>query len=102
MKKFWKRFFIVVVCLLFLCWLISLRGPRSRYIEYGVTFSYPYAESLGLDWKQAYQAMLNDLHPKYLRLSAYWDATEPNKDQYDFSALDYQIDQASSHNVKIV
>ncbi len=102
MKRFFKWLISLIIIALVLVWFVSLFAPKSQKIEYGVTFSAPYAQSLGLDWKQAYQDILNDLKPKYLRLSAYWDAVEPQKDQYNFDDLDFQMDQASSHNAKIV
>jgi hypothetical protein len=92
-----------ILAAIFIIWLVVLNGgPEAKHIDYGVTFSEPYAKSLGLDWKQVYLATLDDLKVKNLRLSAYWDEVEPQKDKYDFTDLDYQINQASQRNVKIV
>lgn len=102
MKTFFKWLISSLIVALLLVWFVSLFAPKAQKVAYGVTFSYPYAQSLGLDWKQTFQDILNDLKPKYLRLSAYWDATEPNKDQYNFDDLDYQIDQTSGHNTQVV
>ena len=92
-----------------LIWLVSLAAPRNSTIEYGVTFSYPYAKSLGLDWKAAYLAILDDLKPKRVRLSAYWDEVENTQNQFDFnndpqnqSELNFQVNQAGRRGVKIV
>ena len=103
MKKFLKILVALVLLVWLLCFVLTLyAGPKAKKIEYGATFSYPYAESLGLDWKAAYTATLNDLNLKYLRLSAYWDATEPQQDNYDFSALDFQLAGARQHGVKVL
>jgi Beta-galactosidase len=100
--KFLKRLIMVFVVLWAFVWLVSLFSPRSPKIEYGVTFSYPYAQSLGLDWQKSFLAMLDDLKPKYVRLSAYWDSTEPRQGEYDFGALDFQMKEAANHNTKAV
>lgn len=102
MKKFFKIFAIFLAALFFLAWFISLFAPRAGKIEYGVTFSAPYAKSLGLDWKFAYSDIVSDLKPKYIRLSAYWDSLQPEQDKYDFADLDYQVDVAEQNNVKVV
>ncbi|MCL5666262.1 MAG: cellulase family glycosylhydrolase [Patescibacteria group bacterium] len=104
-----KKFLIFIAAAIVLVWLITLIPPKAEKIEYGVTFSYPYAESLGLDWRQAYLAILDDLKPKYVRLSAYWDKVEAVRDQYDFqndpenqSEMNFQVNEAGKRGIKIV
>lgn len=106
MKEIFKKFFAglvaLFVTLVLLACFLSLYAPRNSHIEYGITFSAPYAESLGLDWHQAYTTILDELHPKYLRLSAYWDSVEPSRDYFNFDDLDFQINNAQSRGVKVV
>lgn len=101
-KNFFKWFLFILAAALLTAWLISLFAPKNKTVEYGVTFSAPYAQNLGLDWKQTYLDILNNLQPKYLRLSAYWNSVEPTKDEYDFEQTDFQVNQAESHNTKVV
>jgi len=102
MKRLLKIFAWVLGVVLAI-WLITLNaGPKPPKIDYGVTFSEPYAKSLGLDWKQAYLAALDDLKVRHLRLSAYWDEVEKQKDVYDWTDLDFQVNEASSRNGQIV
>ncbi|MBI5530847.1 MAG: cellulase family glycosylhydrolase [Candidatus Doudnabacteria bacterium] len=107
MKSFLKKFTIFLILVLLAVWLVSLVAPKSKNIQYGITFSAPYAQSLGLDWKQAYTSILNDLQPKYIRLSAYWDKVEPEPDKFVFGSgndndLDFQVSEASRRGTKIV
>ncbi len=69
---------------------------------FGVTFSNLYAQELGLDWQKTYLAILDELQVKNLRLVAYWSEVEPRQGEYDFSALDWQIEQAAKRGVKII
>ena len=55
--------------------------------EWGVNFSQKHAQALGLDWKDAYIKILDDLGTKNIRLVAYWDEIEANPDQFDFSNI---------------
>ncbi len=71
-------------------------------MEFGASFSRPYAESLGLDWQAAYLAILDDLGAKYLRLGSEWDKIEESEGNYDFSALDWQLAEAEKRGVKVL
>lgn len=77
-------------------------GLTERSVVLGATFSKPYAESLGLDWKETYIATLDDLHVRRLRIPAYWNDIEPEQDQWNFENLDWQIAEAGRRNAKIV
>lgn len=67
---------------------------HGQPVQWGVTFSAPYAESLGLDPHQTLTALTDQLGVKHLRLMSYWDQLEPRPGQFDFSQLDWQLDQA--------
>lgn len=90
--------FFVLVGVLF---TLSFRAEPER-TEYGVTFSPMYAEELGLEWREVYQAMLGELGVKRLRLAAYWEHLEPERDVYDWRELDYQIQEAKKHDAKVI
>jgi len=101
-KKVRITLFIVFV-LVFAVWLLSLNaGPKVIPPEYGVTFSQPYAQSLGLEWKKVYVESLTDLNVKLLRLSAYWNSVEPKQGEFFYDDLDFQVEQAEAHGVKVI
>jgi hypothetical protein len=81
----------------------NLPGPDPRRdVALGVTFSYRYAEALGLDWRQAYLAVLDEIGVKKVRLPVYWDLVEANRGEYDFSDVDWQLEEARKRNVEVV
>lgn len=82
-------------------WALSFRSMPG-VITYGVSFTKLQADELGLDWKKVYVAMLDDLGVRHLRLAAHWPMVEPKRDVYDFSALDYQIREASERDAEII
>jgi Cellulase (glycosyl hydrolase family 5) len=70
---------------------------------WGVTFSELFAKAFqGVEWHDAYKALFNDLGVKHLRLVAYWDSGEPEKGEYNFADLDWQISYAAQHNADII
>jgi len=68
---------------------------------FGVTFSKKYALDLELDWQKTYLAILDELKVNHVRLIAYWDEIEKVQDEFDFSELDWQIEQAANRGVAI-
>lgn len=104
--KTWRiilAFFIALVALIVLLFgALALPNPFAVPVVHGVTFSQPFAESIGLDWRETYDAVLDDLGVKRLRLVAYWDVIEPIDGEYDFSDLDYQMDSALAHDASVI
>jgi len=70
---------------------------------WGATFSEYYAKDLlKIDWQKAYEAILNDLNFKELRLAAYWEYLEPTQGALDFNDLDWQVQEAQKFGKDIV
>lgn len=71
-------------------------------IEWGVTFSAKFSRQLGLNWQKNFEAIINELKPDKIRLMAYWDEIEKEKNNYNFSDLDWQLKEAEESNTKII
>jgi len=107
-KRFWRRLLISVIALIFLLasfsYIIALwyqQSESGKPYQLGVTFSAPYARALGLNPHEAYTAILDDLGVKQLRLVSYWNEIEPTKGTYDFSELDWQMNEAVKHGAVV-
>ncbi|MDO8582069.1 MAG: hypothetical protein Q7S16_04295, partial [bacterium] len=62
--KYKKTGVVLIIVVLFVTWWVSLANndySNGREPTWGVTFSKAQAQYLGLDWKQAYLAMFDDL-----------------------------------------
>src|SRR5665213_3276918 len=88
---------------LFVCyaqvWLISnwyINKHKNEPLNIGVTFIPDYAESFGLDSHQTLLALRVDLGFKRFRLVSYWSDIEKSPGQYDFSELDWEINQVQA------
>jgi hypothetical protein len=75
---------------------------EERDVAFGATFSKPYAEELGLDWRRAYLAVLDDLGVRHLRIPAYWNDIEPEQGKFRFENVDWQIEEAASRGAKVI
>ncbi|MEN9920129.1 MAG: hypothetical protein RL538_22 [Candidatus Parcubacteria bacterium] len=96
---------IGVLCIVvFLCIAVFLLAQKAKpeSITYGMSFNTMYAEELGLEWRDAYDAILNDLGVRHLRLAAHWPMVEPGRGVYNFDELDYQIAGAERVGASVV
>ncbi len=111
MKIFLKIFryllllLIIISSLLLASWIFDLVirviNPPPK-ISYGITFSAPYAESLGLNPSEAYRTILSDLGVKEVRIPVYWERVEKEKGKFDFSEVDKLLETSREKNVKVI
>ncbi|MEP7162464.1 MAG: hypothetical protein ABI747_01735 [Candidatus Moraniibacteriota bacterium] len=81
----------------------NLPGPAPREdVHLGMTFSHRYATDLGLDWQATYGALLDEVGVKKMRLPVYWDLVEKNPGEYDWSVLDWEVNEAEKRGVELI
>ena len=80
---------------------LSGSAPRED-VKLGMTFSARYAADLGLDWREAYLALLDDVGVKKMRIPVYWDSVEKDQNKYDWSDLDWQLSEARKRGVEVI
>lgn len=68
----------------------------------GITFSVPYAEELNINWRETLTALLDDMHVRLFRIPAYWSEIEPEEDVYNWSTIDYQLDEIAARQGKVI
>ncbi|MBD1856936.1 MULTISPECIES: beta-galactosidase [Leptolyngbya] len=73
--------------------------PRS--MKLGTTFSQLQCWYLGLDYRETFQAIC-DLGFKRLRLCAYWHELQPQANQFDFSKIDWLLDESHRRGIQVV
>ena len=70
----------LLALILIASFILSLK-KKPDAIDYGMSFNVPYAQELGLDWKETYLAILDDLGVKKLRLAGQWNLIKKKKDR---------------------
>ncbi|MEK7540684.1 MAG: hypothetical protein AAB529_00365 [Patescibacteria group bacterium] len=93
---------LFVLFVIFLYYFFIGKAPKQKNIIWGVNFSQMQAESLKLDWRETYLAILDDLGVKNIKLLTQWDWIGGKKDDYFFNDVDWQIKQAQRKNAKII
>lgn len=95
--------FFVLTFWFFVFLMIFFAMPRNGgEVTYGMTFSKDFAIHLGLDWKETYIALLDDINIRQFRIPTYWTEIEYEKDKYNFENIDWQINEASKRGAKII
>ena len=79
-----------------------MRVPIQEPRVWGVTFSHIYARSLGVPWVEVYEAVLQDLGVRHLRIPVYWPEIEHRQDQWYFDDYDYMVGRAGDMDAKII
>lgn len=97
---------IIMVMILVIANIIIDQKNLHKSAIFGVSYSPSYAQALGLDPKETYQAILKDLKVKNIRLAANWNEIEPfdsaQGKPYDFTDLDYYVNEATKNKVKVI
>lgn len=75
------------------------RPQRPQFI--GTTFSQLQCAYIGLDYRQAFRQIC-DLGFQRLRLCCYWNQIEPQPQQFDFSTLDWLLEECDRRNIQVV
>jgi len=68
---------------------------------FGITFSHPHLEYLGLDVEEALQEALR-FHFAHIRLAAYWDRIETARKKYNFSELKKILETCQKNQQAVV
>jgi hypothetical protein len=74
--------------------------PIQKY-NFGASFSQKRSMEFGLDWRANYTALLDDLGIRKYRLMSYWDMGEPDRGNFRFEDLDWQMDEAAKRGAKV-
>ncbi len=96
---------MLVGVVLFVCLVVGvlvLRIPVQEPRIWGVTFSHIYARSMGLSWIETYEAVLQDLGVRHLRIPVYWPEVEHQRDQWSFDDYDYMLARAGDMDAKVI
>ncbi len=101
-----KKSLIVVLIILGAIFLLAIIlfmiGRPQKNITWGITFSTVRARELGFEPESLFKTILTDLHPKKVRLPAYWSELEPQQGQFNYQPFDNLLTEASKTNTQIV
>jgi len=69
--------------------------------KFGVTFSTKQCRNFGIKSQDTMLWLIEEAGFRRFRLMSYWDEHEKKRGEYDFSALDWQMDMAREHGCQV-
>ncbi|MDD3032548.1 MAG: cellulase family glycosylhydrolase [Candidatus Pacebacteria bacterium] len=93
---------LIIIISLFLLFLLTGKKAQAENIVWGVNFSSKQATDLGLDPKETYLKILDDLKADHIKLAVHWDSIEKVEDSFDMTEFDFYMNEAQKRGVKII
>ncbi|MDD2913071.1 MAG: cellulase family glycosylhydrolase [Candidatus Pacebacteria bacterium] len=94
---------LVIIIFLVIFAFFFLGFPKEKEdLFFGVNFSPKHARDMGLDVKETYLAILNDLKANNIKIAVHWDDIEIEDKEYDFRELDFMVEEAEKKEANIV
>lgn len=103
LKRIGKILLLFFALTLIAAIVLAFKQPPSvsRDITWGVSFSSNFAKHLGLDWREAYIAILDELETPAIRIPLYWSDIEQKRDEFDFEDYDFMIEEAQKRDIDL-
>lgn len=101
-KRVFEKILITFAVAIFVYAVLAIQVPVKKPRVWGVTFSYTYAKSLGLEWREVFEDILDDLGARHLRLPVYWSEISQKKGRENFDAYDFQMARAEKFGAKVI
>ncbi|MGG6267492.1 beta-galactosidase [Leptolyngbya sp. AN03gr2] len=80
---------------------IQALTKANRKLKVGTTFSQLQCYYLNLDYQETFRQIC-DLGFRQIRLGSYWHELEPIKNEYDFTTLDWLLEESDRRGVEII
>lgn len=94
-----RKIIIFIFAAYVILWLFSI---RSYDADLGISYSPEYAAYLGVDPDVAFDAILSDLNPQFVRLAVPWNRVEALPGVFDYSDIDRMVKKAADNGTRIV
>lgn len=75
---------------------------KTENVTFGMTFSRPYSEELGLNPDEVLTTALDEVGIRRFRISAYWKILEPKEGEWHFDQLDKEISEIGKRGGRVI
>lgn len=104
MRRFIIWIFVALLIFIVLALIFFFTGKKvvAEKIVWGVNFSPKQALDLGLDPKETYFAILEDLRADHIKIAVHWDLIEKTCDEFDLTDFDFYMKEAEKRGVEVI
>ncbi|MBI2473107.1 endo-1,4-beta-xylanase [Candidatus Uhrbacteria bacterium] len=103
-KKFFSLFLgslFLLAVVFFTYTFLWIQTASDTEPVFGITYSWVYARQLGLDPRQTYHDLIEDLQVRSVRLPLYWSEIEPKQGEFDWTLPDEFIQFSQDYEIKL-
>jgi len=105
--KIWHAVVVLILVTIFVLFKVINHYPLNKDLQhpanyFGVTFSTKFCEEIGLNWREVYGAILDELQVKNIRVPIYWDELEKEEGVFDFTNYDYLLSEGEKRDVNFI
>ncbi len=103
-EKIRRLFFYAILLAIigsFIFFFVGKAEPAEN-IKWGVTYAKEYSQYLGLDWKEMYLSILDDLQVSHIRIAIPWKDIEREQDVFTFDDYHFMLQAAKERGVSVV
>ena len=101
MRVFKISSFVVSAIILSTIIFFFVGFSQKQEVTWGVNFSQKHATGVGLDWREVYTALLEEMKVRDFKIAVHWDQLEPEEDRFSFEDLDWQMQRAEEKEAKV-
>lgn len=91
----------IVVTVMVIFGLVIAAIPPVKDQRLGVTFSTVYARQLGLDPRETFTALLDDVGVRHFRIPVYWSEVQPSEGEYRWEEIDWMMAEAATRGAEV-
>ncbi|MEZ4180587.1 MAG: beta-galactosidase [Candidatus Doudnabacteria bacterium] len=105
--KYWAKIFgfvlgAILIFLSAIAIVFYFYADKSAKPAWGVNFATGQSRFLGFEPPVLMNKIVDELNPKYIRLTSYWEEIEPTQGEFDFSSIDQLLNITDNSQSKVV
>ncbi len=100
-RRFNKRGVLAAVGILIVASGLAVWAEVPVRQSLGVTFSTSYARDLGLDTRETFTALLDDVGVRQFRIPVYWSDVEPREGVFHWDDVDWMMGEAEKRGARV-
>ncbi len=100
-RRFTKRGVFIAGLVLIAAFGLAVWAEVPAKQSLGVTFSSMHARELGLDPREAFTALLDDIGVRQFRIPVYWSDAEPKEGEFHWDETDWMMGEAEKRGAKV-
>lgn len=98
----WILVLLLILLITFFLFFFTGKKASAENITWGVNFSPKQANDLGLNPKETFLSIINDLRADHIKIAIHWDLIEAQENIFDMKDFDFYMGEAEKRGVNVI